>query len=59
MTATILAVLSLVVSLVVGIGAWVVALANVQRQLQVAAREAWRREFREKVAVLLASDCAR
>ena len=54
-TPLILSILSLVVSLVVGVGAVLMARANLQRQIQVAAREAWMREFREKVAVLLAS----
>lgn len=49
----ILSVLSLVVSVVVGIGALLVARANLHRQIQVAAREAWMREFREKVSVFL------
>ena len=53
-TPLILSILSLVVSLVVGVGAVIMARANLQRQIQVAAREAWMREFREKVAILLA-----
>jgi len=39
----------------VAILAVLVARANVQRQLQVAAREAWMREFREQVAQFLTS----
>jgi hypothetical protein len=39
----------------VAILAVLVARANVQRQLQAAAREAWMREFREQVAQFLAS----
>ena len=50
-TPLVLSILSLVVSLVVGIGAWLVARANVQRQ----SREAWKREFREQVAAYLAN----
>jgi ABC-type sugar transport system permease subunit len=54
----VLSVLSLVVSLVVGVGAVLMARANLQRQIQVAAREAWMREFREQVAALLTSFAA-
>jgi hypothetical protein len=57
-TPLILSVLSLVVSLVVGIGAVLMARANLQRQIQAAAREAWMREFRENVALLLTSENA-
>ena len=35
-----------------------IARANVQRQLQAAAREAWMREFREQVVALLTSFAA-
>jgi hypothetical protein len=52
-TPLILSILSLVVSLVVGVGAVLMARANLQRQIQVAAREAWMREFRERVAQFL------
>ena len=54
-TPLILSILSLVVSLVVGIGAVLMARANLQRQIQVTAREAWMREFREQVAALLSA----
>jgi hypothetical protein len=36
------------------IAAVLMAWANVRWQIQVAAREAWMREFREQVAILLA-----
>jgi hypothetical protein len=52
-TPLILSILALVVSLVVGIGAVLMARANVQRQIQVTTREAWMREFREQVAGFL------
>jgi hypothetical protein len=52
-TSLVLSVLSLVVSLVVGVGALLMARANLQRQIQVTAREAWMREFREKVSAFL------
>jgi hypothetical protein len=54
-TPLILSILSLVVSLVVGGGAVLMARANLQRQIQAAAREAWMREFREKVSILSAA----
>jgi hypothetical protein len=44
-----------ILSLVVAILAVFVARSNVQRQIQVTAREAWIREFREQVATLLAN----
>jgi hypothetical protein len=45
-----ISVLSLVVAALAVFFGPVVAWANVQRQIQVAAREAWMREFREQVA---------
>ena len=57
-TPLIIAVLALGASFLSAIGsiaAVLVARANVQRQLQVAAREAWRREFREQAAAFLAA----
>jgi hypothetical protein len=45
-----------VLSLMVAILAVFVARSNVQRQIQVTAREAWMREFREQVAAFL--NCA-
>jgi hypothetical protein len=44
-----------VLALGVSLAAVLVARANLQRQLQVAAREAWMREFREQVAQFLTS----
>ena len=46
-------VLSLVVAILAVFFGPLIARANTQRQLQVAAREAWMREFREQVAALL------
>ena len=45
-----------VLALMVSIAAMLMTRANVRWQMQVTMREAWRREFREKVAVLLASE---
>jgi hypothetical protein len=42
-----------VLSLVMAILAVLVARSNVQRQIQVTAREAWMHEFREQVATAL------
>jgi hypothetical protein len=44
-----------VLSIIVAILAVLVALVNAQRQLQVAAREAWMREFREHVSQILSA----
>jgi hypothetical protein len=53
--------LSLVISLLAAVG-WIatalMARVNLQRQIQVAAREAWMREFREQIAAFLAHDGA-
>jgi hypothetical protein len=50
--------LSLVISLLAAVG-WIatafMARLNLQRQIQVASREAWMREFRERVAQFVAS----
>jgi hypothetical protein len=54
-TPLILSILSLVVSLVVGVGAVLMARANLQRQIQVASREAWKREFRERAVAFVSS----
>ena len=54
----IIAVLALGVSFLSAIGsiaAVLVARANLQRQIQATGREAWMREFREQVAVLLSA----
>jgi hypothetical protein len=50
-----ISVLSLVVAILAVFFGPLIARANVQRQLQVAAREAWMREFREQVAAMLTS----
>jgi hypothetical protein len=53
--------LSLVISLLAAVG-WIAtaltARLNLQRQIRVASREAWMREFREKVAELLSKNWA-
>ena len=57
-TPLILSVLALVLALVSAVGsiaAVLMARANVQRQIKVAAREAWLREFREQAAQFLTS----
>ena len=57
-TPLILIVLSLGISFLAAMGsiaAVLMARANLQRQIQVAAREAWMREFREQVAALVTS----
>jgi hypothetical protein len=48
-----IAVLSLVVAILAVFFGPLLARANLQRQLQVTAWEAWMREFREQLAVLL------
>jgi hypothetical protein len=53
-----ISVLSLVVAIVAVFVGPFVARANVQRQIQVAVREAWMREFREQVAGFLSSFAA-
>jgi hypothetical protein len=53
-----ISVLSLVVAILAVFFGPLIARANVQRQLQVAAREAWMREFREQVAAMLTSSQA-
>ena len=58
-TPLIIAVLALGISSLSAIGsiaAVLVARANMQRQIQATAREAWMREFRERVATLLANE---
>ena len=57
-TPLILSLLSLVVSLVVGVGGVLMARENLQRQIQVAARETWMREFRKHAVAFISSFAA-
>ena len=60
-TPLILIVLSLGISFLAAMGsiaAVLMARANLQRQIQVAARETWIREFREQVVTLMAAKAA-
>jgi hypothetical protein len=50
-----ISVLALVVAILAVFFGPLIARANVQRQIQVASREAWMREFREQVAQFLTS----
>jgi aromatic ring-opening dioxygenase catalytic subunit (LigB family) len=52
---TLLSALVPVLSLLVALGTLVLTRANLQWQSRVAAREAWRREFREQVVALLST----